>query len=292
MEKQYKYYAFVSYSRKDEKYAKWIQNKLESFNLPSKVVHDNPDLKHGLRPVFRDKTDLGAGVLYESLGKELAVSKNLVVIASPDSAKSEWVGNEVREFLKNHPADDIIPVIVRGTPHSNDENECFNEAIKEITPEILGININEIGKQQTLTKVVAKILNLSYDTLWQRHKRREKRIRIICGILAFMLVCAGLFFWDFNRPKYKYYAGIAEYADGWLPKGIHKLNETQVEKRFKSYRFTYTRFKLREVAEINSFGNITGILLTFVHPNGNATKPVIEHRNYVRDILYYVYNFI
>lgn len=66
----YKYYAFISYNRKDEKYAKWVQDKLESYKLPSRIVHDNPDLKKGIRPIFRDKTDLGTGILCESLGKE------------------------------------------------------------------------------------------------------------------------------------------------------------------------------------------------------------------------------
>lgn len=35
-----KYYAFISYSRKDEKYAKCIQNKQESYKLPSKIANN------------------------------------------------------------------------------------------------------------------------------------------------------------------------------------------------------------------------------------------------------------
>ncbi len=91
MKQQYKYYAFISYSRKDEKYAKWVQDKLESYKLPSRIAHDNPELKKGIRPIFRDKTDLGVGSLYANLGKELAASQYLIIISSPSSATSDWV---------------------------------------------------------------------------------------------------------------------------------------------------------------------------------------------------------
>lgn len=286
MEKQYKYYAFISYSRKDEKYAKWVQDKLESYKLPSRIAHDNPELKKGIRPVFRDKTDLGAGSLYDNLGKELAASQYLIIISSPSSASSDWVDKETREFLKTHTADHIIPFIVAGTPNSNDENECFNSAIKEIKPEILGVNIQEIGKQQALTKVVAKLLNLSFDALWQRHKRREKRQKMLLGICALILVLGGLFVWDYNRPKYVYYASIAEYADGWLPKGIVKLDDHQVEHRFHSYQFTYRQHKLQEVAVVNSYGRPVEGILKFIHPTRTSIKPVIQHYNLSGEILY------
>lgn len=195
--KPYKFYAFISYSRKDEKAAGWIQHKLESYNLPSRLAAEDKNLKRGLQPVFRDKTDLGAGVLYDSLSKELSNSKTLVVICSPDSAKSEWVGNEIREFLKTHSEEDIIPVIVRGKPHSGDDEECFNPALTEISNELLGISFLEIGRQQALTKIVAKVLNLGFDELWQRQKRilRRKRILIMVGILAVLGALIGVGTW-------------------------------------------------------------------------------------------------
>lgn len=31
---EYTYYAFISYQRKDEKWAKWLQRKLENYKLP------------------------------------------------------------------------------------------------------------------------------------------------------------------------------------------------------------------------------------------------------------------
>ena len=34
MESNFEYYAFISYKREDEKWAKWLQNKLEGYRLP------------------------------------------------------------------------------------------------------------------------------------------------------------------------------------------------------------------------------------------------------------------
>ena len=35
---QFEYMAFISYSRSDEKWAKWLQYKLEHYILPSSVI--------------------------------------------------------------------------------------------------------------------------------------------------------------------------------------------------------------------------------------------------------------
>ena len=35
METGFEYYAFISYKREDEKWAKWLQKKLEGYKLPT-----------------------------------------------------------------------------------------------------------------------------------------------------------------------------------------------------------------------------------------------------------------
>lgn len=41
---EYTYYAFISYKREDEKWAKWLQKKLESYGFPVALRKDNPSL--------------------------------------------------------------------------------------------------------------------------------------------------------------------------------------------------------------------------------------------------------
>lgn len=85
---EYKYIAFVSYSHEDKKIAKYVQSQLETFHLPTKLANIYPEFKRGIRPIFRDETDLNSGNLSDSLNANLQHSKYLIVICSPSSAKS------------------------------------------------------------------------------------------------------------------------------------------------------------------------------------------------------------
>ena len=64
---QFKYYAFISYSRKDEKMAKWLQNAVETYRLPSAIRKSNIGIPAKLFPLFRDKTDLNGTKLKKAL---------------------------------------------------------------------------------------------------------------------------------------------------------------------------------------------------------------------------------
>ncbi len=114
----YQYTAFISYSRKDAGWAKWLQGKLEKYTLPGNVkgkLSSLPDKP--LRPVFLDQSDIGVGSpLRENLAKELKDARYLIVICSPDAARSEWVNAEVENFISYGRADRIIPFIVAGSP--------------------------------------------------------------------------------------------------------------------------------------------------------------------------------
>ena len=67
VEKRFEYVAFISYKREDVAWAKWLQQRLETYRLPSVIRQEAPHLPKHIRPVFRDQTDIGAGPLLESL---------------------------------------------------------------------------------------------------------------------------------------------------------------------------------------------------------------------------------
>lgn len=58
MSQQYTNIAFISYKREDDKWAKWLQNKLEHYQLPIEKVEFAERPRH----VFQDITDLSGGV--------------------------------------------------------------------------------------------------------------------------------------------------------------------------------------------------------------------------------------
>ena len=174
--------AFISYKREDEAWAKWLQKKLEHYKLPTEIRKNNPNLEFSKHPrhVFKDTTDLSGGVLAKAIKAGLDSSKFLIVICSPRAAKSEWVCKEVQEFIDSGREEYIIPFIIEGEPHAkNKENECFPSTLKSLAGEreLLGINVNENGREAASVKVAARMFGLSYDSLWQRFKREEKKKR-------------------------------------------------------------------------------------------------------------------
>lgn len=190
MEK-FEYIAFISYKREDEKLAKRIQKKMEAYSIPTALRKKNPTLPTKVRPVFRDQTDLSGGNLKEEIEEALENSKYLIVICSPRAAKSPWVSKEVQYFINHGREKYIIPFIIDGTPNAkNEEDECFPVEIRHLSEEkeILGININEMGRDAAVIKVIARIFNLRFDTLWQRHERAKRRKRVIIGIIFVVLL--------------------------------------------------------------------------------------------------------
>ena len=188
----YDNYAFISYKREDEKWAEWLQRKLEGYKLPTILKKTNPSLPSHLLPIFRDKTDLGGGILSDELEKQLQSSEFLIVICSPHASRSEWVNKEIQVFIDEGRLGNIIPFIVEGLPHAGSAvEECFPQALKNIPKdkELLGINVQEIGKERAFIKVIARMLSLRFDSFWQRWQR-EKRLRrsYVATMLAFLLI--------------------------------------------------------------------------------------------------------
>ena len=88
----YKYYAFISYNSKDTEWGKKVQKKLEHYRMPATLCRERGWERKPINPIFFAPTDIQPGGLTEELQERLKGSRNLIVICSPNSAKSEWVG--------------------------------------------------------------------------------------------------------------------------------------------------------------------------------------------------------
>lgn len=117
IEGHYDYYAFISYKREDEEWAKWLQHKLEHYRLPSNL-NGRTDLPREIRPVFKDTSELNPGNLPQQIHDALEGSKYLIVVCSPRSAQSEWVNKEVSTFIGMERTEHIIPFIIEGIAFS------------------------------------------------------------------------------------------------------------------------------------------------------------------------------
>lgn len=209
MEQQFKYFAFISYSSKDTEWGKRLQRKLEHYRMPATLCSEHGWERTPIKPVFFAPTDIQPGGLTDELQERLKASKNLIVICSPNSAKSEWVGKEIEFFHKLGRTKQIHFFIVDGQPHSgNPDTECFNPIVKTLgLPEILGANIHEkiyrwpwMNKERAYVQLISKLLGVEFDTIWQRHRRLliQKMIAWAIGIIAVFVALLGV--WKINQP--------------------------------------------------------------------------------------------
>ena len=209
MEQKYKYFAFISYSSLDYKWGKRIQEKLEHYRMPTTLCSKHGWEKKPMKPVFFAPTDIQPGDLTEELKERLKASRNLIVVCSPNSARSEWVGKEIAFFHQLGRTQQIQFFIVDGVPHSgNPEMECFNPIVNELRlPEILGANIHEkihrwpwLNEERAYVQLITKLLGVEFDSIWQRHKRMLIR-QVIAWIVGGITILTSLFaVWHYNKP--------------------------------------------------------------------------------------------
>ena len=173
--KTFKNFAFISYSHADKKAAEELQKVLDDFHLSDALKEKYPDRPEVLREIFRDDTGLPAGSnLTKEIQKQLEQSNYLIVICSPNAAKSEWVNKEIDYFKTHREPTHIIPFIIDGVANakSADEQECFPDALKSL--EARGANISTFSFERAVIEVIAGALEIEVDDLWQRHVRAEE----------------------------------------------------------------------------------------------------------------------
>ena len=251
-DKRYEYFAFISYKHEDMRWAKWLQQQIETYRLPAIIRKQAPHLPRHIRPVFRDQTDISTGPLLQNLRQELQDSRFLIVLCSPAAAKSEWVNREVQHFIDMGRADRIIPFVVAGTPNAaNPDEECFPAILRGAERSMLGVSVPELGKEKAFVKVVAKLLGLKFDRLWDRHRRRQRRQRLVRGLMAVALFLAaatgGFAYWDYHRTKIAYYADYVECRG--VPQGIGELSAAQAQRRHLSWKFESSRYRVDRLDE-------------------------------------------
>ena len=222
-----KYRAFISYSHADTTWAKWLQRGLESFKIDKDIAGRETArgaIPETLRPIFRDREDFTAGeALPEQTLAALDASNALIVVCSPDSARSNYVNEEARLYKSRHQDRPVIPLIVGGKP-GDPERECFPPALKfkldakgRVTKkkaELLAADARDEGdgKSLALAKVIASLLGLSSDEVFRRAERerratarRRRRVQVLFGVLALLLVLAGLGWLKQDYLKDRYY---------------------------------------------------------------------------------------
>ena len=192
---EYQYWAFISYSSKDKSWGRWLHGAIETYGIPSGLVdHHRTPTGHPapkrFQPVFRDRDELPASSdLGAVIKKALGASRYLIVICSPNAARSFWVNEEIRTFVALGRRDHILAIIVDGEPNTGDARECFPPTLRqEFEPIAADARPEGDGKTNAKLKLLAGMLGVSFDSLKQRDAQRRKRRLMLGGIAAGSLI--------------------------------------------------------------------------------------------------------
>jgi WD40 repeat protein len=211
MPQNFKYWLFISYSHQDKKWADWLFNSFEKYRIPKQIRGTETQfgkIPERIYPVFRDREESPASA---NLGKEITTaleqSQCLVVICSPNSAKSHWVNEEIMIFKRLGRSDRIFVLIVDGEPNvsvksEDDPKECLPKALcferspdgiltdEQSEPLAADVRPQGDGKENAKLKLLAGILGLGFDAL----KRRElqRRHQWLIKVIVFVSVISSL----------------------------------------------------------------------------------------------------
>lgn len=179
----YKFIAYILSCDKDERFARYLHRRLENLSYNRE---DKP-----LRPIFLEEYEPIIGCVEDVLKENVKSSRFLLVLCSPESARSSYVNKIVNKFCSQNRLKNVCPIIVEGEPYSNNENECYSEALKKYFPKNEG---NEHGLQGIdyrnfkdmtglerdimLTKMASFLLDVTFDDIW-KHRRQTMRMRFL-----------------------------------------------------------------------------------------------------------------
>jgi hypothetical protein len=194
------YDAFISYSRKNSDAADKIERDLQKFPL-TREIRKRLGRRH--LNVFRDVNDLTGNRLTPALEQNLEQSRTFVVLCSPASRASTYVGLEINRFAELREANKIVPVLIAGVPNNERDSEPAEWAFPDALADTLGDaplapdlrrawgakrRRAKLAQGSPWIQLVAGIVDVRPDDLTERIARAERRrLQLIAGGLAVIL---------------------------------------------------------------------------------------------------------
>ena len=133
------------------------------------------------------------------------------------------------------------------------EGEPLPELPASLSPEVKGIILAclaEDPERRITASEIRQKIELFWETgAWERRSNRTL-IAVVATAVASVLMCLGIFLWDYNRTKVRYYK---DYTECWgVPQGVGRVQAWDARHMHRLYRFEYVRGKVRRVAHVNS----------------------------------------
>jgi hypothetical protein len=271
----YLYDAFISYRHveRDRKWAEWLIAALEGFRTPAALQARGAPRR--LRKIFRDEDEVPAsGDLNDQIRQALAASRFLIVVCSPYTPRSIWVQREIETFNEMGRGDNVLALLTEGEPGdsfpgamlerlrtatgADGSTRTVKEAKEPLAADVRprkGVAAQHI-KHMALLRLVAVILGVKYDDLYQRERQRNRARWYawggIAAALTLVAAAVGYFQWDQSRPKVAYFRDIITRWE--IPEGSNPVDEATRAHLAASYRFLTDHGKVVEVRRVNFDG--------------------------------------
>jgi len=271
MEKHYN--AFISYRHhpQDIRAASGIQRALERYKIPKAL---RARVKDGIH-IFRDKEELPiTSNLTDDLTRALLNSDFLIVICSTHTKESIWVQREIETFLKTHPKNRVLTVLVDGEPYDViPEILQYDEVTDPLTGQVVRIPIEPLscdwrvtdrrGQKAELARLAAALLGCGYDELRQRQRQYRMR-QIIAGFSCALTISLAF-------TAYFVYTSIQ------IQKANEALQEAnvQIQNNYEEALRNQSQYLTEASAQRLEAGDrLTAMALAMeALPNGNGSRP-------------------
>lgn len=240
-QKEYKYFAFISYKSDDLSEAWSLKKKLDGYKLPTLLCKQYHKERKPTHEAFLDKTNIQPGELTKELRENLDNSHYLIVVCSPRSATSEYVTAEIEWFTRNGREYEVFLFIIESDPTKIELS--FNPAIRKVEGqweardrkegrkyvkrEILGVNIKEkdvdkmffiyrwpiigswLQRERAYMQLISRLLHLEFEQLWSYQKIRLAE-KVIAWIVGMIFVLSALFYTAYINKSVDITASLKE----------------------------------------------------------------------------------
>jgi hypothetical protein len=290
------YDAFISYRHvaRDRKWAEWLISALEGYRTPAPLQKLGAPPR--LRKIFRDEDEVPAsGDLNDQIRQALVASRFLIVVCSPYTPRSAWVQREIEMFNELGRGDQVLALLTEGEP-SDSFPAPILERIREVAEpdgtrriikepkEPLAADVRPRSgvytgrlKHMALLRLVAVMLGVKYDDLYQREKQRVRSRQIAWAAAATALIVTilggGLGYWEVTRPKVAYFRDLVM---RWqIPEGLGPIGEATRAHLAASFRIVTERGKVVDVRHENTEGSLVP---TEIYAYGGIARWALRYR--------------
>lgn len=212
------YWAFISYTHSDKKWAHRIHKALERYRIPSDLVGQKSPaagecIPKRFYPICIDDLDMKAAPKLDTeIKRSLRDAHWLIVICSTAATQAPWVNKEIETFREHCGDEKVLAIIVDHDRNEKDAKRFFPSALRDIEPLAADVRGGRDGSDNAVVKLLAGMLGVSFDAL----KRRDLRRKIILFQVA--LACA--------LALAAIIASLAYYANTQRSAAVHAQQQT------------------------------------------------------------------